>query len=163
MARKAFIRDLVVIPLVIVGSVLVIFFCYYVWDQFMSNLIIAGNITVSDPNSTLTSFSASVNASFNIFDVAIPVLVVALMVGSWVLAAFLPSNPLLFWVSVLAIIISIWFSIIPSNIFNNIITEIGIVLPTAKYPNCTWIALHLPLIVLVTAVGDSIALYKNKV
>lgn len=156
MVRGGFVRDLVVIPVVLSGIILGLFFCAFLWSEF------SGIITpMSLSDAPVDQVFSDVDAVWGWVDYLIVLVLVGCMIGVWFLVSRLPSNPLLFWLSLIPVFLVVFLSFIPSNILNNFFTDSLFSDELARFPISVWIGCNFPLIVLVTAVVSSIILYIN--
>lgn len=156
MARAGFVRDLVVIPVILSGIILGLFFCAFLWDEF-SDIITPMALSDAPVDQVFTD----VSAVWSWVDYLLILVLVGSMIGVWFLVSRLPSNPLFFWLSLIPVFLTIFLSFIPSNILNNFFTDVTFADELARFPISVWIGRNFPLIVLVTAVISSIILYSN--
>lgn len=157
MNRKGFVRDLVTLSVFIISISLSIFLGAFVWGMFSN-----GFKTLSGITPEVTNVLDSTTNNFNLLDNFAPFIMVAFMIASWFFTSRLPSSPVLFWLSLIPIIIVIFFGIIMANTGNEIITNTVFLTQFVTYPKIVWMIRNLPIIILLTASVNSIILYRNK-
>jgi len=153
--KKAYLRDLSLLVGTILGLVFTIFLVSVLNGAF--NTGFAGVTT--DAN-VLAIFGAVDN--FLLFvDKMLPIVVIGLMLGIWFLTYLLPSNPLMFWLSLLPTILVLYLSFIPNNIAYAFMNNPIFATQLNDFLISKFLASNLPMLMLITMVGANIILYSK--